>query len=168
MCGASSALPLQSVLAASQHGFVCRASGCRERLCATSSNNLDAKARLLQPHPFAREIACSRSRTKIFPSPIFPVRAALVIASMAPSRRASWIGTSIFTLGNPGHNRPVIIQAAARHIVVPIDKVDEFHANLERNGDPLVTWQTYTLKKGETLNKVAPVAHSWASGFIRV
>ena len=56
---------------------------------------------------------------------------------------------------NPGYNRPVIIHAAERHIVVPIDKVDEFHANLERNGDPLVTWQTYTLKKGETLNKVA-------------
>jgi membrane-bound lytic murein transglycosylase D len=56
---------------------------------------------------------------------------------------------------NPGYNRPVIIHAAERHIVVPIDKVDEFHANLERNGDPLVTWQTYTLKKGETLSKVA-------------
>src|SRR5690242_5227332 len=56
---------------------------------------------------------------------------------------------------NPGYSRPVIIHAAERHIVVPIDKVDEFHANLERNGDPLVTWQTYTLKKGETLSKVA-------------
>jgi membrane-bound lytic murein transglycosylase D len=56
---------------------------------------------------------------------------------------------------NPGYTRPVIIQAAARHIVVPIDKIDEFNANLERNGDPLVTWQAYTLKKGETLNKVA-------------
>jgi membrane-bound lytic murein transglycosylase D len=56
---------------------------------------------------------------------------------------------------NPGYHRPVIIHAAARHIVVPIDKVDEFYANLERNGDPLVTWQTYTLKKGETVNKVA-------------
>jgi membrane-bound lytic murein transglycosylase D len=56
---------------------------------------------------------------------------------------------------NPGYNRPVIIQAAARHIVVPIDKVDQFHANLQRNSDPLVTWQAYTLKKGETLNKVA-------------
>ena len=56
---------------------------------------------------------------------------------------------------NPGYNRPVIIQAAARQIVLPIDKVDEFHANLENNDDPLVTWQTYTLKKGETLEKVA-------------
>jgi membrane-bound lytic murein transglycosylase D len=56
---------------------------------------------------------------------------------------------------NPGYNRPVIIQAAARQIVLPIDKVDEFHANLENNDDPLVTWQTYTLKKGETLERVA-------------
>lgn len=56
---------------------------------------------------------------------------------------------------NPGYNRPVIIQAAARQIVLPIDKVDEFHNNLENNDDPLVTWQTYTLKKGETLDKVA-------------
>jgi len=39
--------------------------------------------------------------------------------------------------------------------VLPIDKVDEFHANLESNGEPLVTWQTYTLKPGETLDKVA-------------
>src|SRR4029078_3604622 len=56
---------------------------------------------------------------------------------------------------NPGYNRPVIIQAAARQIVLPIDKVDEFHANLESNDDPLVTWQTYTLKKGETMERVA-------------
>jgi membrane-bound lytic murein transglycosylase D len=56
---------------------------------------------------------------------------------------------------NPGYNRPVIIQAAARQIVLPIDKVDEFQNNLENNDDPLVTWQTYTLKKGETLDKVA-------------
>jgi len=56
---------------------------------------------------------------------------------------------------NPGYNRPVIIQAAARQIVLPIDKVDEFHANLENNDDPLVTWQTYAPKKGETLEKIA-------------
>ena len=56
---------------------------------------------------------------------------------------------------NPGYNRPVIIQAAARQIVLPIDKVDEFQANLESNQDPLVSWQTYTLKRGETLEKVA-------------
>jgi membrane-bound lytic murein transglycosylase D len=56
---------------------------------------------------------------------------------------------------NPGYNRPVIIKANARQILLPIDKVDEFQANLESNADPLVTWQTYTLRKGETLEKVA-------------
>ena len=56
---------------------------------------------------------------------------------------------------NPAYSRPVIIQAAARQILLPIDKVDEFEANLQNNADPLVTWQTYTLKPGETLEKVA-------------
>jgi membrane-bound lytic murein transglycosylase D len=56
---------------------------------------------------------------------------------------------------NPAYNRPVIIHATARQILLPVDKVDEFNANLEQNSEPLVTWQTYTLKKGETLEKVA-------------
>ena len=33
--------------------------------------------------------------------------------------------------------------------------MDEFNANLEQNAEPLVSWQTYTLKQGETLEKVA-------------
>ena len=56
---------------------------------------------------------------------------------------------------NPAYNRPVIIHATARQLLLPVDKVDEFNANLEQNSDPLVTWQTYTLKQGETLEKVA-------------
>ena len=56
---------------------------------------------------------------------------------------------------NPAYNRPVIIHATARQILLPVDKVDEFNTNLEQNSDPLVTWQTYTLKQGETLEKVA-------------
>ena len=56
---------------------------------------------------------------------------------------------------NPAYSRPVIIRANTRQILLPIDKVDEFHANLEQNGEPLVTWQTYALKKGETLESVA-------------
>jgi membrane-bound lytic murein transglycosylase D len=56
---------------------------------------------------------------------------------------------------NPGYNRPVMIKATARQILLPVDKVDEFQANLQNNAEPLVTWQTYTLRKGETLEKVA-------------
>lgn len=56
---------------------------------------------------------------------------------------------------NPGYNRPVMINAAAREILLPIDKADEFTANLKTNSGPLVTWQSYTFKKGDTLAKVA-------------
>ena len=56
---------------------------------------------------------------------------------------------------NPGHQRPVITPVANRQLLVPADKVDEFHANLESNDQPLVTWQTYQLKKGEKLDAVA-------------
>jgi membrane-bound lytic murein transglycosylase D len=56
---------------------------------------------------------------------------------------------------NPGHQRPVITPVANRQLLVPADKVDLFNANLESNDQPLVTWQTYQLKKGETLDTVA-------------
>ena len=55
---------------------------------------------------------------------------------------------------NPSHNRPVIQAATA--VVLPADKVDTFRSNLEKNSAPLTEWQTYTLKYGEKLNKVAP------------
>jgi len=56
---------------------------------------------------------------------------------------------------NPAYNRPVIIQATAREILLPVDKVDQFQTNLENNAGPLVSWQTYTLKPGESVQKVA-------------
>jgi len=56
---------------------------------------------------------------------------------------------------NPGHQRPVITPVANRQLLVPADKVDQFHANLESNDQPLVTWQTYQLKQGEKLDTVA-------------
>jgi membrane-bound lytic murein transglycosylase D len=56
---------------------------------------------------------------------------------------------------NPGHQRPVITPVANRQLLVPADKVDQFHANLESNDQPLVTWQTYQLKNNEKLDAVA-------------
>ena len=56
---------------------------------------------------------------------------------------------------NPGYNRPVMIKAAARQILLPVDKADGFQANLQNNAEPLVTWQTYTLRKGESLENAA-------------
>src|SRR3989454_1871779 len=42
---------------------------------------------------------CSRSKTKILPSPIFPVLAAFSMASMTRSSKSSLIAASILTLG---------------------------------------------------------------------
>jgi membrane-bound lytic murein transglycosylase D len=56
---------------------------------------------------------------------------------------------------NAGYRGPVIIRAAVRDIVLPIDKVQAFNANLENNKDPLATWEPYIVKRGETLHRLA-------------
>jgi len=56
---------------------------------------------------------------------------------------------------NPAHNRPVITPVGNHQLLVPIDKAEVFQANLESNEDPLVSWQSYQLKKGEKLTTVA-------------
>lgn len=55
---------------------------------------------------------------------------------------------------NPAYNRPVM-PATATSIVLPADRADIFRENLENHDQPLVSWRTYTLKKGERLDKVA-------------
>jgi membrane-bound lytic murein transglycosylase D len=56
---------------------------------------------------------------------------------------------------NPAHNRPVITSNGSRTLLVPIEKAALFQANLKGYEEPLVSWQTYTLKKNETLATVA-------------
>jgi len=57
---------------------------------------------------------------------------------------------------NPGFSRPVIRSAVASHIVLPADKVETFHANLERlDDDALVSWKTYKPRRGDTLEGIA-------------
>jgi len=59
-----------------------------------------------------------------------------------------------FMLLNPAHNRPVITADSA--LVIPADKLETYRSNLEKYAAPLTEWQTYTLKHGERLDKVAP------------
>jgi membrane-bound lytic murein transglycosylase D len=56
---------------------------------------------------------------------------------------------------NPAHSRPVIRADSAFSLLLPADKADTFRANLESNSQPLVSWQTYTLRSGDTLGRVA-------------
>ncbi len=57
---------------------------------------------------------------------------------------------------NPAHNRPVILQGNSDLILLPMDKVETFRANLEGYDKPLVSWQAYQPKKGERLDHLAP------------
>ena len=56
---------------------------------------------------------------------------------------------------NPAHNRPVILADAAPALVLPADKADVFLANLEDHDGSLVSWQRYTLKRGDRLSRIA-------------
>lgn len=66
------------------------------------------------------------------------------------------ISVEEFTALNPAHNRPVILQDHNDLILLPIDKVETFLTNLEKNDKPLVSWQSYQPKKGERLDQLAP------------
>ena len=56
---------------------------------------------------------------------------------------------------NPHHNRPVIAGADEYAILLPIDKAELFAAKLELTDQPLVSWQAYRLRTGETVPQVA-------------
>ncbi|GAB4128289.1 MAG: transglycosylase SLT domain-containing protein [Sideroxydans sp.] len=60
-----------------------------------------------------------------------------------------------FTALNPALNRPVILQDLAPTVLLPVDKVEVFRANLERNDQRLVTWRPYKTEKGESFARIA-------------
>ncbi|MDR2625975.1 MAG: LysM peptidoglycan-binding domain-containing protein [Zoogloeaceae bacterium] len=59
-----------------------------------------------------------------------------------------------FAALNPAHNRPVI--PAQSTLVIPAERVAAFQENLRQYDAPLIRWQAYTLKTGETLETIAP------------
>jgi membrane-bound lytic murein transglycosylase D len=88
-------------------------------------------------------------------SPYFAVVTAPATIDMAVAARLAGVPLEEFRDLNPGHQRPVITPTANRQLLVPVDKVALFNANLESNEQPLVTWQTYQIKKGERLDTVS-------------
>lgn len=54
---------------------------------------------------------------------------------------------------NPAYNRPVA--NGESRLVLPADKAEIFRTNLARHDKPLVTWQTYTLRKGDRLERIS-------------
>jgi membrane-bound lytic murein transglycosylase D len=60
-----------------------------------------------------------------------------------------------FQFLNPHYNRPVIAGADESTILLPIDKAELFAAKLDLTDQPLVSWQAYRMRSGETLPQVA-------------
>jgi membrane-bound lytic murein transglycosylase D len=87
--------------------------------------------------------------------PYFTVVEAPPHIDVAMAAKLADVPVEEFRYLNPGHNRPVITPVANRQLLVPVDKAEVFQANLESNEEPLVSWQTYQLRKGEKLTTVA-------------
>ena len=57
---------------------------------------------------------------------------------------------------NPGFSRPLIRASVTPRIILPADKIDVFHENLEKlDEDSLVSWKSYTPRRGESLLSIA-------------
>jgi len=68
---------------------------------------------------------------------------------------------------NPGFSRPLIRAAVTPRIVLPADKVDTFHENLQKLDEKsLVSWKTYYPKKGESLESIAK-KHGMTVSYLR-
>ena len=65
------------------------------------------------------------------------------------------MGIDEFRYLNPQHNRPVIAGADEYTILLPIDRAELFAAKLQLADQPLVSWQAYRFRNGETLVQVA-------------
>jgi membrane-bound lytic murein transglycosylase D len=65
------------------------------------------------------------------------------------------ISVDEFAALNPAYNRPVIAAHGERNILVPAEVADIFSAKLQNPDQPLLTWRTHQLKRGESLDRIA-------------
>jgi membrane-bound lytic murein transglycosylase D len=56
---------------------------------------------------------------------------------------------------NPALNRPVISGPHTEFLVLPADRMDAFQRNLDNYDQPLTSWQPYTIRKGDSLDRLA-------------
>ena len=82
--------------------------------------------------------------TKVSAPPKIDVKVAAKLAGMTEDE---------FVALNPAHNKPVA--AGTGTFIVPVDKADDFRANLEAYDKPLVSWTTYQARRGESLDTIA-------------
>ncbi len=74
---------------------------------------------------------------------------------VAVAAKLAEISAEEFLALNPAYNRPVMPAKGNLTFVLPAEKAEVFHTNLENFDKRLTNWRAYTLKKGETLKTVA-------------
>jgi membrane-bound lytic murein transglycosylase D len=87
--------------------------------------------------------------------PYFVAIRAVTDIDIVKAAEFAQVSVEEFQLLNAGYAGPVLIPADDRQIVLPVDKVDSFHARMDNYNEPLTSWRKYTLKKGDTLQNLA-------------
>ena len=97
----------------------------------------------------------------IAPIPNQPYFAAIdkpATMDIATAAHLAEIPVDEFIALNPAYSRPVIPGSSGAPLLLPADKLVTFAANLQQrtlDDKPLCLWATYTLKKGERLDRIA-------------
>ena len=86
--------------------------------------------------------------------PYFTVVEAPAKIDVGVAAKLAGMSVEEFKALNPAHNKPVAVVPTGT-LLVPLDKADAFRTNLESYDKPLVTWATYTAKKGESVDAIA-------------
>ncbi|MDP2827448.1 MAG: LysM peptidoglycan-binding domain-containing protein [Sulfuricellaceae bacterium] len=60
-----------------------------------------------------------------------------------------------FVALNPGYKKSLLAGSGKPTLLLPVDKVDSFHVNLENHEGALSSWQAYAPRRGETLDSIA-------------
>jgi membrane-bound lytic murein transglycosylase D len=74
--------------------------------------------------------------------------------SSVAARLANMPADEFFAL-NPGYKKPLLAGNGKPTLLLPVDKVDSFHANLENHEGALSSWQAYSPQRGERWESIA-------------
>jgi len=88
--------------------------------------------------------------------PYFATAARTVDIDIRLAAKLAEMPVEEFVALNPAFNRPIMPASVNARIVLPADKLEIFHSNLQKyDSKALVSWQTYEMRPGDKLETVA-------------